>query len=76
MAGEAKVDRGEQSGGYVGTIMGVDGDRGASGSKHVLPDAPPKDGADTHQGFEQSSHRLNSHAKPTGDASGHHQKFD
>jgi hypothetical protein len=76
MAAEAKVDEGEQSGGVVATAHGVDGDRGGSGGKHVLPDAPPKDGARTDQGFEQSSHKLNSHAKPTGHASGHHQKFD
>jgi hypothetical protein len=76
MAGEAKVDRGEQSGGYVGTNFGVDGDNGGSGTQHVHPNPPPKDGAKTDQGFEQGSHKLQSHAKATGDASGHHQKFD
>jgi len=75
MAGEAKVDHGQFQG-TVQTAHGVDGDRGGSGSKHVLPDAPPKDGARSEEGFEQGSHRLMSHAKPTGDASGHHQKFD
>lgn len=73
---EAVVDKGQQSGGYVGTIHGVDGDNGGSGNQHVHPNPPPKDGAKTAQGDEQSSHHLNSHAKPTGEASGHHQKFD
>jgi hypothetical protein len=72
---EAVVDKGEGRG-YVGTVHGADGDRGGSGAKHVLPEAPPKDGAKTFQGDEQGSHKLNSHAKPTGEASGHHQKFD
>lgn len=72
---EAKVDRGDGRG-YVGTVHGADGDRGGSGKHHVLPEAPPKDGANTSQGFEQDSHKLQSHAKPTGEASGHHQKFD
>lgn len=76
MAGEAKVDRGEQSGGVVSTIHGHDGDNGGSGNQHVHPNPPPVDGARTDSGFEQSSHKLQSHAKPTGDASGHHQKFD
>lgn len=75
MAGEAKVDRGEGHG-YVGTVHGVNGDNGGSGTQHVHPNPPPKDGARTDSGFEQGSHKLQSHAKPTGEASGHHQKFD
>lgn len=75
MAGEAKVDRGEQSGGSKATLHGVNGDNGGSGTQHVHPNPPSKDGARAESGFEQESHRLKSHAKPTGDASGPHQKF-
>jgi hypothetical protein len=73
---EAVVDKGEGKG-YVGTVHGEPaGDNGGSGTQHVHPNPPPKDGAKTFQGDEQSSHKLNSHAKSTGEASGHHQKFD
>lgn len=75
MAAEAKVDRGDFQGASKGTIHGVGGDNGGSGTQHVHPNPPPKDGARAEAGFEQGSHKLQSHAKPTGEASGPHQKF-
>lgn len=75
MAADQKVDEGAFQG-TVSSVHGVGGDNGGSGTQHVHPNPPPVDGAKRDQGEEQSTHKLRSHAKPTGEASGHHQKFN